>query len=112
LIIATFPSVLGCKGSFFRVLLDNRILNFIAKISFCNYLVHLMVILQYISSRTYDNYYSLLATFPLYLGSLVVSCFFGFLMTIFVELPFSVWQKEFMKLLTKSKKTEEQNQLS
>lgn len=95
--MVTFPTVLGVKGSFFQILLDNKILNFMAKISFCTYLIHLMVILQYISSRTFDNYYSLLATFTPYLGCLVVSCFLGFLMTIFVEVPFSVWQKELMK---------------
>ena len=37
--------------------------------------------------------------FPVSLGLLVVICFFGFLMTIFVELPFSVWQKELIKNL-------------
>ena len=104
LIMVTFPSVLGCKGSFFRLLLESKILNFMAKISFCTYLVHFMVILQFVSSRTYDNYFSLLDTFTLYLGALVVSCFFGFLMTIFVELPFSICQKEFMKILKKSKR--------
>ncbi len=97
LLMVTFPTILGVQGSLFRTLLDNKILNFLAKISFCTYLIHLMVILQYISSRSFDNYYSLLATFTPYLGCLVVSCFFGFLMTIFVELPFSVWQKEVMK---------------
>jgi hypothetical protein len=62
-----------------------------------------MVIIQYISSRTFDNYYSLLATFPLYLGCLVASCFFGFLLTIFVEVPCSVWQKELMKNIVRGK---------
>jgi peptidoglycan/LPS O-acetylase OafA/YrhL len=100
--MVTFPTVLGVKGSFFQILLDNKILNFMAKISFCTYLVHLMVILQYVYSRTFDNYYSLLATFTPYLGCLVVSCFFGFLMTILVEVPFSVWQKELMKGVMRS----------
>lgn len=95
--MVTFPTVLGVKGSFFQILLDNKILNFMAKISFCTYQVHLIVIMQYTSSRTFDNYYSMLATFTPYLGCLVVSCFFGFLMTILVELPFSAWQKELMK---------------
>jgi peptidoglycan/LPS O-acetylase OafA/YrhL len=107
LMMVTFPTVLGVKGSFFRTVLDNKILSFLAKISFCTYLVHLMVIMQYISSRTFDNYYSLLATITPFLGCLVVSCFFGFLMTIFVELPFSVWQKEVMKGLMNRTKSRE-----
>jgi peptidoglycan/LPS O-acetylase OafA/YrhL len=105
--MVTFPTILGCRGSFFQTLLDNKLFNFMAKISFCTYLIHLMVIIQYISSRTFDNYYSLLATFPLYLGCLVASCFFGFLLTIFVEVPCSVWQKEIMKIIMTGKERKE-----
>lgn len=94
-----FPTILGYKHSFFRLILDNKLFNFIAKISFCTYLVHLMVIIQYTNSRTYDYYYSIINSFPLYLGCLVVSCFFGFIMTIFIEIPCSVWQKDFIKFL-------------
>ncbi len=97
--MVVIPTILGVKNSFFKLLLDNTLLNFLAKISFCTYLMHLMVIIQYYNSRTYDYYYSLLAAFPLYLGCLVLSCFFGFLLTIFVELPFSVWQKDLLKKL-------------
>ncbi len=60
-----------------------------------------MVIIQYYNSRTYDYYYSLIDAFPLYLGCLAVSCGLGFVMTVFVEIPFSVWQKEIMKKLMK-----------
>lgn len=97
LFMVIFPTILGCKGSFFHLLLSNKLFNFLAKISFCTYLVHVMVMIQSIMSRTYDNYYSLITTFPLYLGNLVVSCFIGFLMTIFVELPCSAWQKRLME---------------
>ena len=99
-----FPTILGCKGSFFKTLLDNTLFNFLAKISFCTYLIHLIVITQYTNSRTYDYYYSIPNAFPLYIGCLVVSCFLGFLMTIFIEVPCSVWQKEFMKILMNSMK--------
>ena len=65
-----------------------------AKISFCTYLVHLIILIQYIFSRTEDSYYSIIDAFPAYLGCLVLSCFFGFLVTLFVEMPFSQWLKE------------------
>lgn len=109
MLMVIFPTILGCQGSFFKTLLDNTLFNFLAKISFCTYLIHLIVITQYTNSRTYDYYYSIPNGFPLYLGCLVVSCFLGFLMTIFIEVPCSVWQKELMKFLMDSMKAKKEN---
>lgn len=72
-----------------------------AKISFCTYLVHLIILIQYIFSRTEDSYYSIIDAFPAYLGCLVLSCFFGFLVTVFVEVPCSQWLKEAVSKLKK-----------
>jgi len=68
-----------------------------AKISFCTYLIHLMVIYQFCTSRTDDVYYSINDGFILYVGCLALSCTLGFLMTIFVEVPCSYYQKQLMK---------------
>lgn len=102
IIMLVLPTILGCKHSFFKLILDNKLFNFMAKISFCTYLVHLIVLIQYIFSRTEDSYYSITDAFPKYLGCLVLSCFFGFLVTVFVEVPCSQWLKEAVnKLKTK-----------
>jgi peptidoglycan/LPS O-acetylase OafA/YrhL len=58
LTLTILPSLLGCKRSLVIFLMDTNLFNFIAKISFCTYLVHLTVLLIFYKSRTYDRYYS------------------------------------------------------
>ena len=88
-----FPTLLGIKSSFFRTILDSSLFNILAKISFCTYLMHYMIITQIFASQTYDIYYNLPDVFIQFEGILVLSCFIGFLMTIAVEIPFSTLQK-------------------
>jgi peptidoglycan/LPS O-acetylase OafA/YrhL len=57
IILVILPTLLGIKNSFFRTILDTRLFNFLAKISFCVYLVHYIVLSQIISYKTYDIYY-------------------------------------------------------
>jgi hypothetical protein len=64
-------------------------------------LLHLTFLSQFINSRTEDIYYNINDLFVLYLGSLVVSCFLGFIMTVLVELPCSYYQKQLMKHIQK-----------
>jgi peptidoglycan/LPS O-acetylase OafA/YrhL len=84
MILIVLPTIIGVKNSFFCTILNNKLFSFIAKISFCTYLVHLMVVYQYIFSRFADNYYSITNVFVTELGILVISLFFGFLLTILV----------------------------
>lgn len=93
-ILTILPTILGHTTSFFNLILTSKLLHFIARISFCTYLIHLMVIYQFTYTRNYDVYYTIVDTFVIYLGLLVVSLFFGFLMTVFVELPFAKLQKQ------------------
>ena len=79
------------------MLLDTSLFNVMAKISFSTYLIHLMVITQFFTSRTYDVYYSIDDGLILYVGCLALSCTLGFIMTIFVEIPCSYYQKQLMK---------------
>lgn len=78
------PSLLGIRHSFFRLILCSKILSFIAKISFCTYLVHLMVVYGFIYDRSYDIYYSLLDIFVIYVGLLVICLALGFVLTVTV----------------------------
>lgn len=95
------PTMLGHTHSFFNTLLTSKSFHFIARISFCTYLVHLMVLYNYFLSRNYDIYYGIVDQFITYLGMLSVSLGLGFLLTVFVELPFAKLQKELMNKLKK-----------
>jgi len=100
LILTTSPSIFGIKSSFFLTLLDTSLFSFLAKISFCTYLVHLIVIYQFYTSRSFDIYYSISNGFIVYLGCLVLSCSVGFILTVLIELPCSYYQRKMMKKLT------------
>lgn len=65
LILAVLPSCLGISHSFFNLILKGKVLVYIARISFCTYLVHLMVIYHVYFTRNEDVYYSLVSTFSL-----------------------------------------------
>ena len=86
-------TLLGIKSSFFRTVLDTKFFNFMAKISFCVYLVHYIVITQVLGNNKIDLYYNIEDRYVNLLGILCISCFFGFLLTILVEVPFSLLQK-------------------
>jgi peptidoglycan/LPS O-acetylase OafA/YrhL len=83
------PSILGIKHSFFRTILTAKIFTFISRISFCTYLVHLMVVYQYIYTRSYDIYYNIKDMFVIFIGFLPLILTFGAAATILIEVPFS-----------------------
>ena len=93
------PTMLGHSHSFFNLILTPKLFHFIARISFCTYLVHLMVLYYFILSRNYDIYYNTIDNFIVYLGLLTVSLFYGFISTVLVELPFAKIQKEVMSII-------------
>lgn len=63
LALTILPSLLGNKKSIVIFLMDTKIFNFIAKISYCTYLLHLIIIIIYYKGRTYDRYYSAVPIF-------------------------------------------------
>lgn len=101
ILLVILPTLLGLKTSFFRTILDTKLFNFIAKISFCVYLVHYIVLSQEIAYRAYDVYYYPKDIYIQFIGVLVLSCFFGFILTVTVELPFSHLQKQFLSKIAK-----------
>lgn len=109
------PSMLGHFHSFFNLILTPKIFTFIARTSFCTYLVHLMVLDYFILSRNYNLYYNITDVFITYLGLLVQSLIFGFLTTMFIELPFAKLQKYAvgrLKAKAKAKEIKEKPQMS
>lgn len=93
LIFTILPATLGHSHSFFNTILTPKLFHFIARISFCTYLVHLMILNQFVYTRNYNIYLNLIDTFIVYLGMLMLSLLFGFLLTVIVELPFAKLQR-------------------
>ena len=101
LILTILPSCIGIKNSFFNTILTAKVFSFIARISFCTYLIHIFVLSYWIATRSYDVYYTFWDIFTFYSGILVLVLFFGFLITVCIELPFSNLLKNGMQKLMK-----------
>ena len=52
--LTILPSLIGFRHSIINLCMDTKLFNFIAKVSFCTYLIHLTVVYQWLQSRTYD----------------------------------------------------------
>ena len=79
--------MLGVKGSFFQTLLDINWMNRLSKISYGIFLVHGMVIIFIINTKTYDTYLSIIDVYVQTLATIVISLTISFLLTLFIELP-------------------------
>lgn len=79
--------------------MDTRLFNFIAKISFCTYLIHLTILQAWVQSRTYDRYYTVMPVLVEFGGILILSLMSGLVMTLTVEMPFSKLQKKVVNFI-------------
>ena len=104
--LALYPSLTGHQ-SLITTLLDTRLFNFLAKISFWLYLCHLLFIFQFDGSLKYDSYYNVVNLYTLFCGHLVISVPTALVFPLLVEGPFARLQKMlFAKLHTnKSSRT-------
>lgn len=102
--LAIGPTLLGIQNSFVMTLLDSSLFDFLAKISFCGYLVHYIVLSQVLAVEKTDTYYDIPERFVYHLGILVMTCFFATLMLFIVEIPFASLQKRVMAQLKTKKK--------
>jgi peptidoglycan/LPS O-acetylase OafA/YrhL len=93
LYLTIFPSLIGCKNSVIKFTMDTIFFNFIAKISFCTYLIHLTLVQIWVNSRTYSRYYTNIPIFVEYCGLLIICLVSGLIMTFMIEVPFSKIQK-------------------
>lgn len=94
------PSLLGIK-SIVRFMLDTKFFNYIAKVSFCTYLVHLIMLDISFQNTTTDYYYSVIPHYSLFVSMTAISLGLGFLMAVLVELPLSRLQRILMQSLMK-----------
>ena len=96
------PSLLGIQ-SLVSFTMDTKFFNFVAKVSYCTYLIHYNFIYQGTASLKFEQYYYPLTTSTFFVARSVLSIFFGFLLALVVEIPFAKLQKTFMTYLMKSK---------
>lgn len=95
------PTLLDLPNFTFFIM-DTKVFNFIAKISFWTYLIHYMVVLQITYRQKIDFYYSVGDILPIYIPTAAISLFFGFIGTLIVEVPFGKMVKMlFNKLMGK-----------
>ena len=66
---------------------DSKMLMILARISFCTYLCHLMVVYQWVYVKNYDFYFDVGGVFVVYVGVLILCLVFGYLMTVLIEVP-------------------------
>ena len=99
LLLVVLPTLIGYQKSFFNTILTPKIFHFISRISFCTYLVHYIVISQFLYGSVNDKYDNTFDVFVVFLGMLILSLFFGFLTTMLIQLPFSVLQKNLIEYL-------------
>ena len=94
--MVVMPSLLGIRSTFIRTLLDQPFFIFLGRISYGVYLVHGLVILYVSNVKRYDTYFWILDLYVNSLAVIVLSCFFGSLLTLFVELPCSYVTKDWL----------------
>ncbi len=87
ILLVVLPSMLGVQGSFFRLILDTPVFNFLSRISYGTYLVHGLAILYFSGTKKYDTYFGITDLYVNSLAVIVVSYFLGLVTTLLVELP-------------------------
>ena len=100
--VALLPSLLGVR-SMVNFAMDTKIFNFIAKVSYCIYLVHFMFLQRWTGGMIIDYYYSLLTEYELVVAHSVMSIVGGFVLCLVVEVPFAKLQKMLIMRLMKKK---------
>lgn len=76
-----------------RFLMDTEVFNFIAKVSFCTYLIHINFLLIYYGSSKIDFYFTMSPVFVLFVSFSVISILAGTVLVYMVEAPFAKLQK-------------------
>ena len=93
--LTVLPSLLGIH-TLARFMLDTKAFNFIAKISFWTYLIHLNVINIGVTSIKIDFYYAYVPLFSQFVCSSILSMALGLIFCLICEVPFAGLQKMFM----------------
>lgn len=95
------PSLLGIN-SLVRFVLDTKAFNFMGKVSFWTYLIHVMVVYWWFGSLKVEVYESWTPFYGLFVSVSVQSMLYALIMCLLVEIPFSKLQKELLSGMTKN----------
>ena len=87
------PTLVGIKNDLFFFLMDTKLFNFTAKISFWTYLIHYMIIEHSCYVQKLDFYYDTQDVLTLYFPVALIAMGFGLVGTLLVELPFAKLEK-------------------
>ena len=98
--LIVLPSLLGAD-SMVRFIMDTKFFNFVAKVSYCTYLVHAIFIFQWLIQYKVDLYYDIASSYDVFISQSVMSIIGGFLLALLVEIPCSKLQKQLMTSLMK-----------
>lgn len=105
--LLTLPSLLTYKPSIVLFIMDNKFTNFISKISFMVYLIHLFVIMQSAYTKKVQFYYAIIPLFALFISHAIIACFIAFWLVICVQVPSYQLQKMLMKNIEKVNKNQD-----
>lgn len=87
------PTLVGVKNDLFFFLMDTKLFNFIAKISFWTYLIHYMVIEHSCFVQKLDFYYDVNDVLTIYIPVAIIAMSFGLVGTLLIEVPFAKLEK-------------------
>ena len=96
------PSLLGIK-SLVAFTLDTKFFNWVAKASFCAYLIHLTLMSASFGSFKIDFYYDFKPLYTMFVSILALSLFSGFLLSLLIEIPCSNLQRMWFKKIQSKK---------
>ena len=65
--LIVMPSLLGAD-SMVRFIMDTKFFNFVAKVSYCTYLVHAMFIFQWLLQYKVDLYYDIVSSYDVFVA--------------------------------------------
>lgn len=82
--------------------MDTKAFNYVAKVSFCTYLVHVTILFWYYGKLKVDFYFSIGPIYFLFLAMTVYSILVGTVLVYLVEAPFTKLQKLFLGKILKT----------
>lgn len=103
------PTLVGIKNDLFYFLMDTKLFNFVAKISFWTYLIHYMIIEHSCYIQKLDFYYDTRDVLTLYFPVALIAMGFGLMGTLLIEIPFAKLEKMLFESKKDKKKAEPEN---
>jgi peptidoglycan/LPS O-acetylase OafA/YrhL len=97
IMLVTFPAMFGCKNDPCHIILGSWIWSPIAKVSFCMYLVHFIVLMMGVFSNRMDMYWQYSSMLYAYVADVFWSILLATLLSVLVESPILGIEKILMR---------------